>query len=680
VKLREPRVWIAMLSTVAVVAFGLTKIGRKAPGELSTVHGREAALQGNSCSECHGGWFSDMRESCLVCHEEIAKDIADEHGLHGSLGAQKARLCSLCHSEHNGPGFALVNRQSFAAAGVADPSKFDHYRIGFDMRGKHLGLECTKCHENAVKPLLDKGTHRYIGLSKDCSTCHEDAHKGRMKIGCAMCHGQNAFDVLEAIGHDRHLALIGGHGNLECTRCHQKSSKHSLDALGGGRMPEPRACMDCHESPHSDTFVLGVAAMSDKTAAESCGICHLDVYDSFREKQTTVTVEQHARSGFALTPPHDKVECTKCHPPHESEFAKRYPGRKADDCASCHESPHGRQFETGPFAGRGCVACHSRAGFTPHAFTLDKHAESSFPLTGRHEDVDCGKCHTVHDGMRVFRGTISKCAGCHADAHRGAFDRFSAQLENGCGTCHSTSSFSETHDFDHGRWTGFAIRGAHAQSDCSVCHRAGDPDEHGRTLGFVTDEYPKAKQAGNTCLACHTDPHRGSFDEPGLPRTVDGRRGCVRCHSESSFRDLPHGFDHARFTGFELRGAHFELACSACHAPLRPPDALGRTWARATGRKCVDCHNDPHAGQFEVKGVTDCSRCHGSLDFKKLHFDHDKDSRFVLGDAHRKVACANCHRTTSIATHDVVRYRPLPHQCVDCHGQHKDPLRRRRGG
>ena len=38
--------------------------------------------------------------------------------------------CAMCHSEHHGAGFALVNRRSFAVAGVADVERFDHLEQG----------------------------------------------------------------------------------------------------------------------------------------------------------------------------------------------------------------------------------------------------------------------------------------------------------------------------------------------------------------------------------------------------------------------------------------------------------------------------------------------------------------------------------------------------------------------
>ncbi len=170
---------------------------------------------------------------------------------------------------------------------------------------------------------------------------------------------------------------------------------------------------------------------------------------------------------------------------------------------------------------------------------------------------------------------------------------------------------------------------------------------------------------------------RCRVDGPGRPREVGGRTSCARCHTETSFRDFPKGFDHAGWTGFALEGAHGTVGCTACHAPLRKPDAQGRTWGRAKGNRCADCHDDPHVGQFRVSGITDCQRCHRSaMSFSDLTFRHDIDSRFRLGQAHAKLACATCHTPMRFGDREVVRYRPIPHQCSDCHESQKDPLRR----
>jgi hypothetical protein len=534
----KPRLFIAFGSALVVITVAVIDTGRTSPGPVSAVHGNIS-----SCNDCHGGWFESMDDACLACHERIESESA----LHATFDAR----CGLCHSEHHGPDYAVVNRQSFAQAGIADPNAFDHGPIGFAMEGRHLELDCAKCHKNAQVAVLPEGQTRYLGLDRECAACHEDRHEGRMLLSCEACHGQKDFKQLEPGGHDEHLPLTGAHAEVACRDC------HALEVLGAVRKPRARSCADCHESPHRAAF------------EESCDACH--EVESFRDKLREITPEQHARSGFALDAPHDQAFCADCHKEAQT-FAERYPGRRPQQCEACH-----------------------------------------------------------------------------ADAHEGYFDK----QAGGCAECHSGTSFSGSSgaEFDHGRWTRFGLIGAHAQAECEACHApTPKPDRFGRTFGRV--------KGYSGCASCHNDPHQRRFET-----------GCESCHAQTSFRTFPDGFDHGRWTGFALIGAHGEARCSACHEPLRKPDEFGRTWKPAKGNRCADCHDDPHAGQLPMR----CDRCHKSADeFGKVTFNHDLQSRFQLGKSHRGVSCDACHKKER----GVVRYRPLNTQCDACHNAQKDPFRR----
>ena len=554
------------------------------------------------------------------------------------------------------------------------------------MEGAHLDLDCTECHANADEKVLPKGERRFGGLDQDCARCHEDPHQGSMAVACAQCHGQETFDQLGSLGHERHLPLIGGHAELDCRACHGRGEPHALEVMGSPRTPPARACADCHDSPHAAGFTAGAASLARATQAASCAACHADEHTSFGDGAEILSAEQHALSGFALDAPHDAVACQDCHGPQGGDFAARFPGRDADACSACHADPHAGQFDQLGFAERGCLACHDRERFEPHAYTVESHTSAAMPLTGAHVETDCHACHELPagGGARVFHGTPGRCEACHADAHGGIFDDFSAQLAASaagqCATCHRSTRFDDVPhgSFDHGRWTGFALLGAHAQSDCESCHpRAAQADDRGRSFGRVEQHFGPFRD----CATCHADPHGGDFDRPGSPRQVEGRRSCARCHGQASFRAFPDGFDHELWTRFPLDGAHGEIGCSACHAPQPAEPSGARSLGRASGRACADCHADPHAGQFRQGSRTDCGRCHqDTASFATLVFDHDTDARFALADAHAALECSSCHKTWSGENERaVVQYRPLGTQCTDCHGVHDDPLRRRRG-
>ena len=682
---KGPRLWIGLCSLMAVLLIASVDMGRKSPGPLTEVHRREKDLAGRSgCADCHGGFLGSMRGACLECHEHIEGQMQAESGLHGRLDQAEIARCGTCHSEHHGARFAIVNQQTFARAGVPDPGQFDHGLVGFAMAGKHLELECSQCHTNAEVEVLAAGQFRYGGLVQDCASCHEDVHAGQMAVACADCHGQAAWDELFSLGHDRVLPLAGGHADLSCRECHAEGDFHALEIVGGaGARPTARACLDCHESPHADPFAGSAAEVLAQPLPASCGGCHLAEHETFRDERIPLDAPLHAGSGFALVEPHAEVTCDECHDPLLETFAERYPGRTGQACSVCHADPHEGQFATGPFSEGECTVCHAPHEWEPPAFGVAEHGRTELALTGAHVETDCHDCHMLSgESARVFRGMSSDCDACHLDAHRGFFDPLTEELaraEHGtCASCHSTTTFAELPQtgFDHLGFTEFPILGAHAQEDCEACHvPEPEPDVYGRSFGFVEDRFGEVEG----CETCHVDVHRGAFDGQEMPRHADDRTGCARCHVEVSFRVFEGGFDHLLWTGFALESSHAEFGCTECHLPKDEPDEFGLTWGAAAGRACSDCHADPHGGQFLDAGrQNDCSRCHDETTFADLVFRHDWDSSFALGEAHEDVACSACHPLVPHGKGQIVRYKPLKSECVDCHGVHEGKLLRRK--
>lgn len=683
---QSPRVWVVFFSISGVLYLGLSQAGNNSPGDLAAVHDRDSELSSRQgCVICHGSGEVSLAFACLECHEVIQEHVDGEIGLHGGLGEDAAMKCATCHSDHHGTRFQLINQRSFALAGVLDAAAFPHDLVGWDMHGKHLELDCTECHEHADVEVLPEGELRYLGLTKDCTSCHEDPHEGTMDRACADCHGQNTFEDFAPFEHDAVFPLVGSHARATCVDCHSvEDVRHSVGALDSGTSRPPvRECIDCHESPHANPFLRNVARTIEMTEGQSCETCHVVEHEAFRDVGLEISDELHACSGFPLTSPHEDVSCADCHGLPEGvavspevDFVARYPGRRPEQCGACHEDPHDGQFVEGQFS-LGCIACHDSEAFEPHGFTLAKHARTGLALDGAHAELECSACHADPEPghARLFQGTPENCDECHEDAHRGYFEVHTAGLPehaNGdCARCHRAGSFShvEDRDFDHGFWTGFPIRGAHAQEACESCHpRTVSPDANGRTFGRASEHFGRIEG----CESCHVDPHEGQFEGARYPTEVNGEQGCARCHVETSFRTFPDGFDHGRWTGFVLDGAHGRVACSECHPPVLGAAQGERTFERAAGQHCADCHGYPHAGQFMVDGKTDCVRCHSAsaLAFGDLLFDHDRDSRFPLDEGHAALACAECHRPWTLANQgEVVRYRPLGMECVDCHGR-----------
>ena len=697
--LLSPRLWLALVSAAAVTWIVWQDLGRTSPGPVSTVHAAHPGIAaGESCDACHGGWFQSLKSACLDCHEAIAGQFDSGRGLHAELGP-KVAACGACHREHLGPEHPLVDDAAFVLSGFPGGiASYDHRNLDFSLEGRHASLRCADCHPNADKAVLAEGERRFLGATQDCTACHDDPHEGRMTGTCSSCHGQeHPFAEVAAFEHDPRFPLEEAHAGKDCLDCHQKGTPHSVEGLSAfqGEPPRWRACAECHESPHREAFVAGNAALAGLESAAGCVTCHPTSHDSWRDPRIRLEPEQHAASGFPLEAPHAGLACADCHPAEAGDFHERYPGRLPSACEACHADPHGGQFEEGPFAGKGCLACHEPHAWQPPDFGAEKHALASFALHGAHLEVACEDCHPVPAddpaGVRRFRGVPGRCEECHEDAHRGSFDGRSLpeDPEGTCAVCHLTDAFHLYREevFDHGRWTGFVLHGAHERTDCESCHpRAAEPDATGRRFGFVDEHF---EGDPSRCATCHPDVHRGAFDAPGLPAEMAGREGCARCHGDEEFRTLVAAFDHEIWTGFELAGAHEEAECTACHRPGPASAVLDRRLGFVEEHypgdpsKCVTCHADVHRGAFARAPAAggsppDCNRCHSVAAFAppEIAFDHDTWTAFPLRGAHAQTACGDCHgpapaepagRSFGFATD---RYRGSWSRCETCH---RDP-------
>ncbi len=320
-----------------------------------------------------------------------------------------------------------------------------------------------------------------------------------------------------------------------------------------------------------------------------------------------------------LSRAHAKLEsnCAACHD-------RAHPRRQTALCLGCHKQVaadiRDRRGYHGHLADAGtgeCRACHpEHKGRAADIVSLSRpafdHRLTGFPLTGAHAALPCSQCHTPH---RAWRDAPQTCRQCHLrdDVHHGQFRR-------DCGACHSTRRWSDAR-FDH-RSTRFALTGAHATLACAACHLGG------HYAGAPTN-----------CAGCHAtdDVHRGSRGED-----------CGRCHVTRRWRTAR--FDHAKETGFALRGVHAKIDCIACHTS-------GDDHVKIP-KRCAGCHraDDAHAGRFGHG----CADCHDDEHWQVPAYDHAARDHFALLGAHAKLACDACH-TAATAT------QKLPKDCIGCH-------------
>lgn len=272
-------------------------------------------------------------------------------------------------------------------------------------------------------------------------------------------------------------------------------------------------------------------------------------------------------------------------------------------CAHCHESPHGEGTS-------GCASCHGDAAWKPSLFTVARHAETRFPLEGRHVDASCGGCHI--EGK--LTGLPTSCADCHLDRHRG-------KLGEDCTACHSVQGFTPVEGFDHLARTGVPLTGHHGGLACASCHQG----DNGRAMRLTMEP---------TCLTCHDAGH-GAIGAD-----------CASCHTleQAAWVDAARGFDH-RVTSFPLERRHKPLDCADCH-----PVGM----ERVPRSDCQGCHTDVHAGQLGQV----CGDCHAPDRWTVVRFDHDQ-AAWPLRGRHFVAPCVSCHTNQ--------RWIGLRTDCWDCH-------------
>lgn len=327
---------------------------------------------------------------------------------------------------------------------------------------------------------------------------------------------------------------------------------------------------------------------------------------------------------------HAKVEddCKQCHVKFD---------RKAQDglCMACHKEVGLDLRNKSGFHGRvsdpTCRSCHTdHKGREAKVADVDKkkwdHSKTDFALRGKHDKVECDKCHV---SGKKYREAALECNACHKkdDVHKGS-------LGVKCADCHTESSWKETR-FDHDT-TKFPLTGKHSDVKCTDCHK--------------NNNY---KEAPKNCYACHRKDddkkgHKGQFGEK-----------CETCHGTKLWTTTT--FSHDLDTKYVLRGKHRSAACKDCHT--------GSLYREKLGQECYACHkkDDKHK---ETLGK-DCGSCHTERSWKESpKFDHGATTFPLLGK-HAKVECKDCHKSAM--------FKEAPKDCYGCHkkdDKHKENLGR----
>jgi hypothetical protein len=408
--------------------------------------------------------------------------------------------------------------------------------------------------------------------------------------------------------------LSAAHQQLEgvnnCTACHEQ-----------GKVITGAKCLACHETirealdaKHGFHFLRG---------AESCTSCHKEhVGRNGRITQFGRATFVHTTTGFSLNGKHAKLQCEQC---HKSENIKSGSVQKSlrqrpratylglsQQCSACHADKHTATL------GTRCESCHEETGWKPAVLFM--HSKTKFPLTGKHSELLCEKCHQTYRERNARQSLLfslsgfSECKSCHQSPHGRTVS------QQPCQACHVPEGWKVVQNFKH-EGIGFALQGRHARVACDKCHISMRVQGTPEASRFKTESF-------SDCTPCHASPHAASF----------ARAKCASCHTPEGWKTAKgKSFDHA-LTAFPLNGKHATLVCSKCHRQA------GKDVFKPT-QLCGGCHEDVHRGEFAKTHQNHCERCHSAETFRPATYGMSEHSaaKFKLTGAHRATACRACH-------------------------------------
>jgi Class III cytochrome C family/Cytochrome c7 and related cytochrome c len=436
-------------------------------------HGRAPAVAGADCKTCHTEHEGRGADIVGLNRDAFRHELTDYplHGAHVHLACERCHAakekfrdarsrCADCHSRDDAHKGRLGTDCAHCHEETAwRKAEFDHAKTRFPLEGKHADAACAACHAG----------ERYKDTPRDCATCHvlDDAHKGRFGAKCETCHAASGWKTVRFDhARDTHFALTGAHQKTSCISCHTGQlyqQKLGTDCLSCHREDDVHKgnngarCADCHQTTawkparfdHDRNTDFPLHGAHAKVACEACHTapvheqklgrecadchgksdphrgqlgkdcarCHGE--NSWREKVKF----DHDLARFPLLGMHAVVGCEECHTSRAFRDTER-------SCVGCHSKRDVHEGKLGP----SCEVCHTPNGWKLWKF--DHTTQTSFPLRGAHEPLDCERCHrTALDGGSSLP---TSCSPCHAadDAHRGAFG-------TNCAKCHGEKSWKD---------------------------------------------------------------------------------------------------------------------------------------------------------------------------------------------------------------------------------------------
>lgn len=414
-----------------------------------TLNGKHISIE---CNECHQNkfikdsqlkkrkkTFLGLETNCSSCHDDVHQN---------TLGDK----CNNCHNE-----------EKFKPAVL-----FEHNKTKFILTGKHLNVDCNKCHEKAQRN--GKDFQKFKGLNyENCTPCHKDIHQGKFDKNCQKCHSAKSFNDVNTslFEHSKtNFKLIGLHQKVDCKECHKINFKVKLNYS---------RCLDCHKDYHNGEFTFN-------NLTKDCQACH----NEFGYSPSLFAIENHNKIKYKLAGSHLSVPCISCHYKNKIWSFKKI----GDRCIDCHSNIHKNEISEKFLEKNNCEGCHIVDNWKLIKFD---HNKTRFVLKGKHFNISCRDCHyRLFNSLNKeykFSSLKSNCEECHRDIH---YSQFKVGEISNCENCHSFNNWLPN-KFDHNQ-TRFALTGAHQKIDCSRCHKL-IIDGEKKYIKYRLDDFK--------CSSCH---------------------------------------------------------------------------------------------------------------------------------------------------------------------------------
>ncbi len=262
---------------------------------------------------------------------------------------------------------------------------------------KDVGVECTDCH--AAVTTSTALSHNILPDMDFCLDCHDG---DTAPEECELCHTQpddpGTYGWAPTAGlqfpHSTHLA-----NGVACEKCHL--GKAGAEALAPRMLPAMGLCMDCHNTPITDS---------------GCLICHASLEGKRPANHAPDWREVHGlwaggagNNDCAMC--HQETDCEACHAQaqlekqvHPANYGFLHAGDFLSfekECSTCHQQP------------RECMSCHLARAVMPLSHNSWGWVNVTPGDGGFHAEEALDKpdyCLVCHDP-----GTDYTCQKCHVN-------------------------------------------------------------------------------------------------------------------------------------------------------------------------------------------------------------------------------------------------------------------------